>query len=86
MAGKSLIIWLCVVTISLPVQCLAGSSECADSSYWSKLVHEENSIVASVLYLPYIALLVPYRIIDGIISPKPTTQGTIPPAAHRVSH
>jgi hypothetical protein len=86
MARKFLIIWLCVITVSLPVQCLAGSSECADSSYWSKLVHEENSIAASILYLPYIALLVPYRIIDGIISPKPTTQGTIPPAAHRVSH
>ncbi len=86
MARKFLIIWLCVITVSLPVQCLAGSSECADSSYWSNLVHEENSIAASILYLPYIALLIPYRIIDGIISPKPTTQGTIPPAAHRVSH
>jgi hypothetical protein len=86
MARKFLIIWLCVITVSLPVQCLAESSECADSSYWSKLVHEENSIAASILYLPYIALLIPYRVIDGIISPKPTTQGTIPPAAHRVSH
>jgi|GEM_PF-699774 len=86
MGRKFLIIWLCVVTVSLPVQCLAGSAEITDSSYWTKLVHEENSLVASVLYLPYIVFFVPYRIVDGIISPKPTTQGTIPPAAHKVAH
>ncbi len=86
MARKLLIISVCVVTLGLPIQCLAGSSECADSSYWSNLVHEEDSIVASILYLPYIALMAPYRMVDGIIFPKPTTQGTIPPAAHRVAH
>jgi hypothetical protein len=86
MIRKFMIIWLCLATVSVPIQCLAGSSEVTDSSYWTKLVHEENSIAASILYLPYIAFLIPYRIIDGIISPKPTTQGTIPPAAHKISH
>ncbi len=84
MVRKLLIISLCLVAVSLPAQCLAGSSECADSSYWSQLVHEENSLVASILYLPYIGLMVPYRIVDGILFPKPTTQSTIPPAAHKV--
>ena len=78
MIRKFIIIWLCLATVSVPIQCLAGSSEVTDSSYWTKLVHEENSIAASILYLPYIAFLIPYRIIDGIISPKPTTQGQYP--------
>ena len=58
-------------------------SEVADSSYWSKLVNEENSIAASVLYLPYLVLGIPWRCIDSIVSPKPASQSTIPPPAHR---
>ncbi len=86
MIRKFMISWLCLATICVPIQCLADSPEITDSAYWTKLVHEENSLAASILYLPYIAVLIPYRIIDGIISPKPTTQATIPPAAHKVSH
>ncbi len=54
MIRKFMIIWLCLATVSVPIQCLAGSSEITDSSYWTKLVHEENSLAASILYLPYI--------------------------------
>ncbi|MGB6065068.1 MAG: hypothetical protein WBG50_09680 [Desulfomonilaceae bacterium] len=75
---------LCVLAVATPVVCLGGSSELADSSYWTKLVHEENSLAASVLYLPYMIIMVPARIIDGIVNPKPASQCTIPPPAHRV--
>lgn len=74
----------CAILIVVPHGlCLGGSSEITDSSYWSALVHQENSIVASVLYLPYAILQVPIRMIDGFINPKPTSQATIPPPAHR---
>ncbi len=75
---------MCLMIVSAPVACLSGGSECADGSYWSALVHEENSIVASVLYLPYIVFKLPVRLVDGIVNPKPTTQATAPPAAHKV--
>jgi len=86
MARKFLIVWLCIIAIWVPGHCLAGSSEITDSGYWSSLVHQENSLIASILYVPYIVLMVPYRMIDGIVSPKPTSQATMPPAAHRAAH
>lgn len=61
-----------------------GGSDCAESSYWSELVHQENSITASLLYVPYLILVGPVRIVDGIVNPKPTSQATVPPAAHKV--
>jgi hypothetical protein len=75
---------MCLMMASAPVACLGGKSEVTDSSYWAALVHQENSIVASVLYLPYIIFKGPIRIIDGIINPKPTSQATVPPAAHKI--
>lgn len=83
MIRKLIAIGLCLIAMTAPSVCLADASELADSSYWSKLVHEENSVAASVLYLPYLLLQIPGRIIDGIVNPKPTSQATIPPAAHR---
>jgi hypothetical protein len=80
---------ICIITLGLlltvgaaPV--MAGSSN--QSSSWSTLVHEENSIVASILYLPYMAAIIPIRIIDGIINPTPASMATIPPAAHSSGH
>ena len=69
--------------VCIPVSSRAGSGETSDSAYMSSLIHEENSLVASILYLPYMAAYIPYRVIDAIISPKPTSQATMPPAAHR---
>jgi hypothetical protein len=83
MIRKFFAIGLCLIAVTAPAVCLGDASEVADSSYWSKLVHEENSLVASVLYLPYILIQIPGRIIDGIVNPKPASQTTIPPAAHR---
>ncbi|MBI5249624.1 MAG: hypothetical protein HY912_09025 [Desulfomonile tiedjei] len=83
MMGKSLAVGICVLMAAFPLNCLAASPEVSDSSYWSKLVLEENSIVASVLYIPYVAFQIPVRLIDGIINPKPASQSTIPPPAHR---
>jgi hypothetical protein len=81
--GKPLIIGLLVVIALFPAYCLAGSPEVSDSSYWSALIHEENSLLASVLYIPYIAFQIPVRIVDGIINPKPASQAVVPPPAHR---
>jgi hypothetical protein len=75
---------LCLVLTITPAISLGGGSDCADSSYWSALVHQENSITASLLYIPYLILVGPVRIVDGIVNPKPTSQATVPPAAHKV--
>lgn len=65
---------------------VAASPETSDSSSWSAMIHEENSLVASVLYLPYLIGQLPLRLIDGILSPKPTSLSTTPPAAHSSPH
>ncbi len=83
MIRKFFVICLCLIALSAPAVCSGDTSELADSSYWTKLIHEENSLVASVLYLPYMIVQIPGRIIDSIVNPKPATQATIPPAAHR---
>ncbi len=83
MIRKCFVICMCLIAASAPTICMGDGAEVTDSSYWSKLVHEENSVVASVLYLPYMALQIPWRIIDGVINPKPASQATIPPAAHK---
>ena len=86
MAGKLFIGILCITILASPLMSFGASSEVKDSTYWSNLVHEENSIVASVLLIPYLIGQVPIAIIDGIVNPKPTSMSTIPPPAHRVSH
>jgi hypothetical protein len=73
-----------LVFIIAPVTCRAGSGDMSQSAYWSNLVHEENSIVASVLYIPYLFLATPVAVINGIVNPKPASQSTTPPPAHRV--
>ncbi len=83
MIRKFVAIGLCLIAMTVPAVCMGDASELADSSYWSKLVREENSVAASALYLPYLLLQIPGRIIDGIVNPKPTSQATIPPPAHR---
>jgi hypothetical protein len=83
MIRKLIAIVLSMITTILPAVCMGGVSEVADSAYWSKLVHEENSLAASVLYLPYLVLGIPWRCIDGIVNSKPASLSTIPPPAHR---
>jgi hypothetical protein len=61
----------------------AADQETAKSSSWSALVHEENSLLASILYLPYLIAQWPMRISDAILHPKPASQATIPPPAHQ---
>ena len=64
----------------------AMSSTCGpkdSSAEWSALVHEDNSIVSSLLYIPYMLVSIPWRLIDGIVNPKPTSKATMPPAAHK---
>jgi cytosine/uracil/thiamine/allantoin permease len=64
--------------------CLAGTCQGTDgSAYWSTLAHEENSVVASIIYIPYLVLQIPVRIIDAIVDPKPTSKATMPPQAHK---
>ncbi len=85
MIRKLIAIGLCLIAMTVPAVCMGDASEVAESSYWSKLVHEENSLAASVLYLPYLLLQIPVRIVDGIVNPKPASQATIPPPAHRAN-
>ena len=51
MIRKLIAIVLSLIVTILPAVCMGDVSEAADSAYWAKLVHEENSIAASVLYL-----------------------------------
>jgi len=79
-----MIICLVLSILSAPMASIAAGPEVTESSYWSKLVHEENSILASLLFIPYLVGQIPVRIIDGIVNPKPASQSTIPPAAHKI--
>jgi hypothetical protein len=86
MARKLLIASVCIMILASPALTLGGSSEITDSTYWSNLVHEENSIVASVLLIPYVVGQIPIRIIDAVVSPKPASMSATPPPAHKLSH
>ena len=75
---------LVLIALSIiPNLTLANNNEFTSSSYWSDIIHQENSIVASVLYIPVMVLQVPVRLIDGALYPKPTSYSTVPPAAHQ---
>lgn len=86
MRSKLLVAWLCLTVLLSPVMVATTWADKSGSAYWSNLVHQENSITASLLYIPYIVFLVPVRVIEGIIDPKPTSQSTVPPPAHKISH
>ncbi len=81
--GRSLVVGLLVVMMAFPLSCFAASPEVYESSYWSNLVHEENSLRASALYLPYMVFMIPYRFVDGIVNPKPASLAVVPPPVHR---
>lgn len=84
MLRRFMTICLVLNILAVPLSSPAAGPEVTESSYWSKLVHEENSVLASILYIPYLVGQIPVRIIDGIVNPKPASQATIPPAAHKV--
>jgi hypothetical protein len=83
MPSKVLLLSLCFMVLAAPVLSPAAPSEAKDSSYWTSLALEENSVTASVLYLPYLLLQIPVRMIDGIVNPKPASMSDTPPPAHR---
>lgn len=66
-----------------PALCIGQSDDAARSAYWSHRFHEENSLFASLIYFPYGILRAPLGILSGISDPKPTTQATVPPPAHK---
>ena len=74
---------LCIIFMVTAVLFPAWCSADERSATWSARVHEENSIVASILYLPYMVALPFVWLIDGIRNPVPTTQSTIPPPGHK---
>ena len=83
---KKTVCLICLIVSLFGAQsyCLAQTCQATDgSAYWSTLAHEENSVVASVLYIPYLVFQIPVRIIDAIVDPKPTSQATVPPQAHK---
>lgn len=86
MRWKAFVLALSLLVTGMAVPVVAGFSSSDGSSSWATIVHEENSVVASILYLPYMAAVIPIRIIDGIINPTPTSMATIPPAAHSTGH
>lgn len=83
MARKLLVVGLCMMALWVPAISEGGSQQVSDSAYWSNLINQENSLTASLLYVPYLIFSGPVRIMDGIQNPKPTTWATVPPPAHR---
>ncbi len=82
--GKRLtVIAICTLLLAAPTASMAGSAQSAQSSSWTATVIQENSIAASVLYVPYVFFQIPARIVNGIINPVPLSQSTMPPAVHR---
>lgn len=79
---KGILICVSVALMFVPAYCMGDRSDAVRSSDWSARVHEENSIIASVLYIPYIFGQLPFRIVDGIFNSKPTSRATVPPPAH----
>ncbi len=80
---KRLLVSLCVVCIALcAAYGFAEESALTSSSYWSRVIHEDNSLTSSILYLPVMVIQIPTRIIDGILYPKPTSLCPSPPPAH----
>ncbi|MEW6349348.1 MAG: hypothetical protein AB1646_09825 [Thermodesulfobacteriota bacterium] len=72
------------VLVVTPVCHGAGAQDANGQAGWAAVIHEENSLRASLLYLPYMVLKVPVAIVHGILYPVPTTQSTSPPPAHAV--
>jgi len=72
-----------VTAVLFPAWCVATYDA---SARWSARVHDENSIVASLLYLPYMVALPFVWLVDGVINPVPTTQSTMPPQGHKPQH
>ncbi|MFC1834389.1 hypothetical protein ACFL2Q_06610 [Thermodesulfobacteriota bacterium] len=85
MFNKRLTVGLCAFMILGLTIMPAFGADYTSSTYWTGLLHEEDSIIAGILYLPYAVALLPVRLLDGIFYPQPTTQSTMPPAAHRVT-
>ncbi|MGB9618575.1 MAG: hypothetical protein ACPL7J_14745 [Desulfomonilaceae bacterium] len=83
MSKKITILVCCACLLICYINIAAADQETTKSSSWSALVHEENSLLASILYLPYLIAQWPMRISDAILNPKPASQATIPPPAHQ---
>ena len=86
MSKRLLAIGLCLILVTVPVLCRGNSEEAQRSAEWSARLHEENSLMASILWIPSMILSLPIKLIGGIRNPKPASQSVIPPAAHRPGH
>jgi hypothetical protein len=80
---KKVLCFTLALIISLGGLCLADPGQRKNNSYWTALVLEDNSLVGSILFVPYMALQVPVNFVNGIINPEPTSRSTAPPPAHR---
>jgi hypothetical protein len=83
MKNAALIVLILFTLSLLSGTALANQDKQGQGAYWSGFVLQENSLAASLLYVPYVVLQGPVRIIDGIINPVPTSRSTSPPPAHR---
>jgi len=81
---KVLLLTICLVAAVSPAFGRGDyASEAERSAYWTTVLFEENSLRASLLFIPKMFLSMPIRIIGAIRNPKPTTQATIPPQGHQ---
>ena len=83
MTRNAVLIVFCVLMLLMPSILAAGQPGVRDSAARTAMIHEENSVLASILYVPVTILSVPIRIVHGILHPLPTSQSTAPPPAHR---
>ncbi len=83
MSRKFVAILLVLLTLSFAQLCEADYQEVVRSANWADQLFEENSLWASLLFIPNTTLGCVFKIITNVYNPKPNTHATIPPDAHR---
>ncbi|MCA1960639.1 MAG: hypothetical protein LDL33_07575 [Desulfomonile sp.] len=82
---RALLLAICLVAAVSPAFGRGDyAAEAERSAHWIAVLHEENSLRASLLFIPKLFLSMPVRIIGAIRNPKPTTQATMPPQGHQL--
>jgi hypothetical protein len=74
---------LALLMTGIPPISGANSEELLRSVHWTNIFFEENSVVASILFLPKCLFGGAFRAVASMVDPKPTSYVTIPPAAHQ---
>lgn len=82
MRGWQSFVGACLLAVFLSGPVLGGQKDWQQSSWWTSLAHQENEVISSVIFIPYIIFKVPAGLIHGILYPQPVSHATVPPMSH----